>query len=400
MSPFRLHRHFPVKPLGADGYQEFCAGTIPVKRVLTLEGRSPIVAVEQSTGVPARLRQAPRRRVSARRSALERRLSGDLAGHYRRPRRTVAGAPRARHRRSTAPGPSAVQAGHAAALVVSRRRRLLRAAAQGTQKIGRRAVYPILGARPDTSTARPAAHPALPPDPDAGSRAARADTRALAIAVTRHVGSGALKDTPGAAPEPVVQRPLHRYQLAGRTVPNRRRDPGSARRPRMSPRPAVRRPHATVRLLASGAKLRASARRNACARDPQRRLESHALCSDIRMTRCPRRSVSFFWRLRSIQHVRQKRSAPAGDPASVAQAAPASVSFRLLLTPFSTTSLPWTVVAPTAAEDSSGRGAVYESFPAVASVGRASRWPMLAVDRERPVVGAKRALDGRKRKRG
>ena len=196
MSPFRLHRHFPVKPLGADGYQEFCAGTIPVKRVLTLEGRSPIVAVEQSTGVPARLRQAPRRRVSARRSALERRLSGDLAGHYRRPRRTVAGAPRARHRRSTAPGPSAVQAGHAAALVVSRRRRLLRAAAQGTQKIGRRAVYPILGARPDTSPARPAAHPALPRDPDAGSRAARADTRALAIAVTRHVGSGALKDTP------------------------------------------------------------------------------------------------------------------------------------------------------------------------------------------------------------
>lgn len=50
MSPLRLHRHFPVQPLGADGYQEFCAGTIQVKRVLTLEGRSPIVAVEHQRG--------------------------------------------------------------------------------------------------------------------------------------------------------------------------------------------------------------------------------------------------------------------------------------------------------------------------------------------------------------
>lgn len=42
MSPLRLHRHFPARPLGPYGYQEFCAGTIPVKRVLTLQGRSPI----------------------------------------------------------------------------------------------------------------------------------------------------------------------------------------------------------------------------------------------------------------------------------------------------------------------------------------------------------------------
>lgn len=139
---------------------------------------------------------------------------------------------------------------------------------------------------------------------------------------------------PGAAQQPLVQRPLQRRERAGRAVPNRSRHPGPARRPRVPPRPAARRPHAAVRLLASGAKPRPPAQRKRRPRNQRRGLE-YVPCTDIRMTRCRRRrSVSLFF-------------APSVDPARSIQA--------------------------------SRRGAVGESLAAVASVSRAGRWPMLAV---------------------
>jgi hypothetical protein len=50
MPQLPLRDRFTVEPLGADGYQEFAAGAIPIKRALACDRRSPVVFVEHAQG--------------------------------------------------------------------------------------------------------------------------------------------------------------------------------------------------------------------------------------------------------------------------------------------------------------------------------------------------------------
>jgi hypothetical protein len=49
--PFHRRRRSPLQCVGADGYQEFAAGAIPVKRVYTSIDGDPDVVVEHRRGI-------------------------------------------------------------------------------------------------------------------------------------------------------------------------------------------------------------------------------------------------------------------------------------------------------------------------------------------------------------
>lgn len=50
MRPFRLRRRSPLRAVGADNYQEFVAGAIPVRNVGLITGREPLILVEHQRG--------------------------------------------------------------------------------------------------------------------------------------------------------------------------------------------------------------------------------------------------------------------------------------------------------------------------------------------------------------
>ena len=50
MRAFPLHTPKPLQGVGADGYQEFTAGVIPVKQAVTIAGYEPLVVVEHQRG--------------------------------------------------------------------------------------------------------------------------------------------------------------------------------------------------------------------------------------------------------------------------------------------------------------------------------------------------------------
>jgi hypothetical protein len=170
---------FPLV-VGEDTYQEFTAGTIPVRRVMAEDPVSPG-------------RGAPRRGADG-----ERRLRRDVDGHDRR-RDPADGDPaRAQDRRPAGTPPAAVHGPRDDALVAVRRRRVARIGAPSQRRRTLVVAGRHLGARPDPRPGRPAS------SPDAGRGASPGDAPATAVSAT-----AVLAESRGTAPpaRQIIGRP-------------------------------------------------------------------------------------------------------------------------------------------------------------------------------------------------
>ena len=204
-----LRRQPTLVDVGPAGYQEFTAGTIPVRGVLADE-EGTLVLVEHERGVMRAFDEHLSAVSDRRRPARERRLHRHVDRHHRLGTVAARDPARAEDRRAECPTETPVQGRDDVAAVAPRGRRMLRADPSSPHKGMGVRVELHVDPRPDPRGARPRPHPRRP-------RRAAADhaggTRTSARP-PRPNGSLSPPPAPNRAREPARPRPTNNENIS------------------------------------------------------------------------------------------------------------------------------------------------------------------------------------------